>query len=202
MKLPRAAVALLCTLLIALVLVACGTTQPAGDVNAGFQASTHTNQKYGYSIEYPSGFARIEVPPDGEDPKAPLSDVFFADPKGTQIDDKAVDTLEVAVYSMSAAPTAADFKQHKKDFEAMLAVLIGTLPSYQVAEPLAWTTVAGRPALTETYTYQISGKDVAASAELVFRDAQAYLVRAQAARVVWQTTGRELVSCMAAFVFL
>ena len=196
----------MCVIVGGLVAAACGTAPSdvgsASPTGNGFTATTYKNQDFGFSIRVPSGFAKVELPRDTGDPAAPLLDVVFVDPEGTQIDGKSVDTLEVAVYKMNAAPTDADFSKHKKDFEAMLVTLVGTVSGLRVAEPPAWTTVDGRPAVTETYTYKISGQDVAASAQLVFKDAQAYLVRAQAARAVWQTTGRELVSCMATFTLL
>jgi hypothetical protein len=193
-----AAAALACVLAAGLFVAACGTAP----TDAGFTVTKYTNREYGFSIQFPYGFTTVEVPRKAKARGAPLLDVFFADPEGTQIEGKSVDALEVAVYTMNAAPTSADFTKHKKDFEAMLPTLVGKPPGLKIARPPAWTTVDGRPAVTLTYTYKVSGQDVAVSAQLVFQDAQAYLVRAQAARVVWQTTGRELVSCMATFRFL
>ena len=198
MKLLCAAAALVFPLLAALLGAACGTAP----TDIGFTATMYSNQEYGFSLQYPSGFTKVEVPRDAKDPGAPLLDVFFADPQGTQVAGKSVDVMEVAVYKMNAAPSDADLATHKKDFEAMLIDLVGKLPGLKVARPPTWTTVDGRPAVTETYTYKVSGQDVAASVQLAFKDAQAYLVRAQAARAVWPTTGRELVSSMATFQFL
>jgi len=202
-------------LTLAVAVAACGSSATAGagvDGGAGpasplssasaFGVAHYTNAELGFAIDYPAGFTRLEVPADGTDPAAPRLDVFFADPKGVQVGGKTVDTLEAAVYAMSAAPKKADFASHKADFEAMLAALIGSPPGLKVVEPVAWTTVDGRPAVTEAYTYTVSGHDVAASVQLAFKGDRAYLVRAQAARETWPTTGRQLVSCMATFAFL
>lgn len=198
MKELRALVALVVVVALGVGAAACG----GAPADIGFTATTFSSQEFGFALQYPSGFSKVDVPPDAEDPAAPKLDVFFVDPEGTQIGGKSVDTLEAAVYQMSGAPEEADFTTHKKDFEAMLADLVGDLPDLKVAKPLAWTTIDGRPAVTETYTYTIDGKDVAASAQLAFKDDLAYLVRAQASRATWTTTGRELVSSMATFEFL
>jgi hypothetical protein len=190
--------ALVFVAVVSLVVSACGTAP----TDIGFPATMYSTREYGFSIQYPSDFAKIEVSRDSSDPAAPLFQIFFADPAGTRIKGKSVDTLEVAVYEMTAAPTDTDFAQHKKDFEGMLVGLIGKLPRLKLAEGPSWTRVDGRPAVSETYTYRVSGQDVAVSAELVFNEAQAYLVRAQAGRAVWPTTGRKLVSSMATFAFL
>lgn len=208
MKHLHAFTALAAVVMLGAVASACGgapasVTSSAPAVTAStFSVAHYTNDEHGFAIDYPEGFAKLEMPADGADPKAPLFDVFFADPEGAQISGKTVDTLEVAVYGMSAAPTEADFDENKADFEAMLAVLVGELPDLKVVEPIAWITVDGRPAVTQTYTYTISGHDVAASAELVFKAEKAYLVRAQAARETWATTGRQLISSMATLTFL
>jgi hypothetical protein len=196
-----AVAALVCVIVVGLAAAACGTA-PSADETTGFTASQYANQDFGFSIQFPDGFTKVELPRNVKDPAAPLLDVLFVDPEGTQIGGKAVDALEVAVYKLNAAPTHTDFTKNKKDFEAMLVTLIGEVPGLAIAESPAWTTVDGRPAVTETYTYSISGEQVAASAELVFKGARAYLVRAQAGRAAWQTTGRKLVSCMATFAFL
>ena len=198
MKLLWAPAALVCVLVTGVFAAACGTAP----TDIGFTAAMYSSREYGFTIQYPSGFTKVEVPRDAKDPGAPLLTVFFADPQGTQVAGKSVDAMEVAVYKMNAAPTDADLATHKKDFEAMLVELVGKLPGLKVARPPAWITVDGRPAVTETYTYKVSGQDVAASVQLAFKGAQAYLVRAQAARAVWLTTGRELVSSMATFRFL
>jgi hypothetical protein len=189
-----------CVLVVLLgaVLVACG----GAPADVGFTSTLYSNQDYGFSIEYPAGFTKAELPANSADAGAPKLDVIFVDPQGAQISGKAVDTLETAVYQMNAAPKASDFTAHKKEFQAMLVELVGKLPHLKIAKPLTWSTVDGRPAVAETYTYAIGGKDLAASSQLVFKDALAYLVRAQASRATWPTTGRELVSCMATFQFL
>ncbi len=214
MKNFRALVALLLTLGVPAALGSCGGAV-AGDSGAGgsvapsphssastFAVTQYGSHEYGFSVDYPTGFAKLEMPPDTKDPAAPELQVFFADPAGTKVGGTSVDMLEVAVYRMSAAPKEADFTTHKADFEAMLATLIGTLPGLKVVEPLAWSTVDGSPAVSETYAYTVSGHDVAASVQLAFRGDRAYLVRAQAAKETWATTGRQLVSCMATFAFL
>ena len=216
MKQFRALAAFALVLAAAAALTACGGAT-AGDASFGegssqtpapastassFSVAHYENQEYGFGIDYPAGFTKLELPPKAGDPAAPKVQVFFADPAGTKIAGTTVDTLEVAVYGLSAAPKKTDFTTNKADFEAMLGVLVGQPPDLKVVEPVAWTTVDGRPAVTETYTYTVSGRDVAASVQLAFKGDGAYLVRAQAARETWETTGRQLVSCMATFAFL
>jgi len=198
MKYLHALAALAAAVMLGTVASACG----GAPTDVGFTATTYSNRESGFAIQYPSGFTEVEVPQDAKDPGAPELNVFFVDPEGVQIGGKSVDTLEAAVYQMSGSPDEADFTTHKKDFEAMLTDLVGDLPDLKIAKPLAWTTIDSRPAVTETYTYTIEGKDVAASAQLAFKDDLAYLVRAQASRATWATTGRELVSSMATFEFL
>lgn len=216
MKQCRVLSALALALALAMACAACGGSTAAGDGFDGgsssgpspassassFGVAHYANEEYGFSIDYPAGFTKLEVPPDTTNPASPKLDVFFADPDGTQVAGTSVDTLEVAVYRMSAAPKKSDFTTNRGDFEAMLGVLVGQPPGLKVVEPVVWTTVDGRPAVTETYTYTVSGHDVAASVQLAFKGDGAYLVRAQAARETWATTGRQLVSCMATFAFL
>ena len=174
----------------------------AGPAGSCFAAMTYRSQDFGFSIQLPSGFTKVGPARGTEDAAAPPRDLLFVDPKGTQIDGKTVDTLEVIVCEMNAAPADPDFAERRMDFEAMVVAIVGEVPGLRVAERPTWTTVDGRPAVTKTHTCKVSGQDAATSAQLVFRDARAYLVRALAARAVWQTTGRELVSCVAIFAFL
>jgi hypothetical protein len=192
-----AALALVLALVVALA--ACGGT-PIAD--QGFTTTLYASHEYGFSLKYPADFDAFGASPDAKDPGAPKMQEFFFDAQGTKVDGKSVDILEVAVYQMSSAPAQADFEAHKRDFEAMLVGLIGKVPDLKMVKPISWTTLDGRPAVTLTCTYTIGGKDVAASALLVFKDDRAYLVRAQASRETWATTGRELASSMASFEFL
>jgi hypothetical protein len=199
MRMLHGAAALALVLALVGIVAACGGA-PVAD--QGFTTTLYASHEYGFSLQYPAGFDALQAPPDAKDPGAPKLQQFFFDPQGARIADKAVDTLEVAVYQMSSAPAKGDFKKRKGDFEAMLVGLIGKVPDLKMVKPITWTTVEDRPAVTLTCTYTIGGKDVAGSALLIFEDDRAYLVRAQASRGTWATTGRELASSMASFAFL
>ena len=181
------------------LMVACGGDLVATD---RWSSALYSSQEYGFSIQYPSTFKTLEIPPEKNADAGPLFHVVFADPDGATIAGNSVDTLDVSVYEMNRAPSPAEFKRHKKDFQRMAMELVGKPQSLRIAEPFKWGTYAGEKALQGVYTYQIDGSDVAASATLVFRDARAYLIRAQASRETWGTTGRELVSSVATFAFL
>lgn len=184
---------------LAALVAACGgvsTTSPSPS-SSTWTASMFGKHEYGFSIKYPTGYTKVELPSGSGKAGEPLYHVVFVDPKGAKAGDKSLDMLEVGVYQMTGSPKPADFKKHKKDFEGMLAQLIGTPPDLHVAEGPTWTTVAGQPAVMETYTYTTGGVDVAATATLVFKGDRAYYVRAQAARTTWPTTGRTLESAIA-----
>jgi len=180
------------------VMVACGGFSPV----AGWSSTLYSCREYAFAIEYPSSYVRLEVPTAESGDAAPLFHIFFADPEGATIAGKAVDTLDVSVYEMNRAPTETDLKMHQRDFVRMVGVLDGKLHGLRIVEPFTWGTFADEQALKGFYTYRIDGKDVAASATLVIHGTRAYLIRAQASRETWGTTGRLLMSSVASFSLL
>ena len=182
-------------LLVALGAAACG----GGALNDGAVLSAYSNAQYGFSVKFPAGW--VEATKTGSKLADPLFVVFFADGNGAQVAGQAVDVMAVSVYKVSKPVTAADVKKKQKEFTAMAMGLVGKPVRLRVVEPPSVKTVDGQPAISVTYTYRLSGKDVAAMSTLVFKGDTAYWITGQASRATWPTMGRVLASCMATFAF-
>jgi hypothetical protein len=201
---PRAARPWLLLLALVAVAAAVGGCGGAGGApratGSPAPLSRLTSQEWGFSLQYPAGFVRVEPPVDTLDDPGLLYQLLLADPAGAKRGETALDVLSVSVRRMRPAAKTGDLRKHRDDFEAMALQLIGRPEGLRLAGPLRLGTLGKQAALRAEYAYRVAGEDVAAVAYLVPVGRRAYWVTAQASRATWDTAGRRIGAAMGSFI--
>ena len=183
----------------AILVTGCGSGEPlsASPSASGLRVAAFDNPKWGFSLEYPAKYVRIEPSPGANQGSGLLYQVYFADPTGGKSGSSALDTLGITIRSMSRTAKPGDLKKFRSDFENMALQLVGKPEGLKIVQPFRLATLGGKPALKGAFTYKVGGKDVAAVAYLVPQADRIYWVTAQASRQTWATASKELGAALA-----
>jgi hypothetical protein len=199
----RIVILIAAVLALSVVLAGCGSGQAlqASPSASGVRAATFESPQWGFTLDYPASFVRVEPPVAPENDPGLLYAVYCADPAGAKSGGSALDDLGVTVRSMSRTAKPGDLKKHRGDFEHIALQLVGKPDGLNIVQPFKLTTLGGQPALKGTFTSKVNGADIATVAYLVPYGDRAYWVTAQASRQDWATAGRELGAALATVKF-
>jgi hypothetical protein len=179
-----------------------GTSLSSSPSPSGTKAATFESSEWGFTLDYPAQFVKIEPTASPAGGSGLLYQVYFADPTGAKSSGgSALDGLSVSVHSMSRTARPGDLKKFRGDFENMARELAGKLNTFKIVQPFEIAALGGRPALKGTYTHKIDGSEVATVAYLVPKDDRVYWVTAQASRQTWPAASRELGASVATLRF-
>ena len=106
------------------------------------------------------------------------------------------------MFELARAVKASEVRELKTQVETMVTERLAKLPSGEVTEPVAKTTVNGTPGFTVSYTFSRGGVPVSAVSSFLFSGQYQYEVTGQASQTDWTKLQPVLEAAMASFTVL
>ncbi len=173
---------------LALTLGACGSGDTGSKSSAGAEVKfkTYTDKTYGFSFAYPEEWKLQEgAAADISAGSGAKAGVGVFDPKGTKVNDRYIDMMQVAVYELRVTIDESMMSDVKTELEVVLGQLQGQDASMKMQGDLTQTTVSGLPGFVVTYTFDQDGEPATSTLYFLFDGAIEYQVTVQAATKDW-----------------
>ncbi len=179
----RSAVVVFGLLTVALVvsLAACGGSSSDGSVK------TYTDDKYGYSFEYPDDW-KVEEAGEADVSAGAVAagSTGVYDPEGAVAEDTFIDMMQVSVYELNVTVDESTMPAIKTEVETVVASLESQAGDIQTVAPLADAKVGGMDGYTVTYSFDKSGAPVTSALYFMFSGNLEYQLIVQAAEGNWE----------------
>jgi hypothetical protein len=177
----------LSVLALALIAMLVSLTACGDDSSSSTGKKTYTDQKYGYSFEYPGDWKLEEGgAADISAGGSSAASVGVYDPEGAVAEDTFIDMMQVSVYELNVTVDESLMPEIKGEVEAVLENLENQAGGLDTVVPLAEAELGGMSGYSVTYSFAKNGAPVTSTLYFMFSGDVEYQLTVQAADENWQ----------------
>ena len=178
---------ILAVLTLALIATLAPLTACGDDASSSSGEKTYTDEKYGYSFEYPGSWKLEEGgTADISAGGSSAASVGVYDPEGAVAEDTFIDMMQVSVYELNVTVDESLMPEIKGEVEAVLETLESQAGGLDTLVPLAEAEVGGMSGYSVTYSFTKNGAPVTSTLYFMFSGEVEYQLTVQAADENWQ----------------
>ena len=172
---------------LALIVMLAALTACGDDSSSSSGVKTYTDQKYGYSFEYPGSWKLEEGgTADVSAGGSSAASVGVYDPDGAVAEDTFIDMMQVSVYELNVTVDESLMPEIKGEVETVLETLESQAGGLDTLVPLAEAELGGMSGYSITYSFAKNGAPVTSTLYFMFFGDVEYQLTVQAADENWE----------------